>query len=113
VIRQIKLARVVVIPSLFDAFSRGVVEALLLGRPVITTDRVGAAPLVFANQCGIIVAPNDADALAQAIDVVLSPIVPFADNARRVAGKLGEEFSPAAVARQIEYHLSRIAAPPK
>jgi glycosyltransferase involved in cell wall biosynthesis len=111
VIRQIQLARVVVLPALFDAFSRGVVEALILGRPVITTDRVGAAPLVVTHQCGIVVAPNDPDALAQAIDVVLSPIVPFAENAKYVSQTLCEEFSPEAIAPQIVYHLSRIAVP--
>jgi len=113
VIRQIKLARVVVIPSLFDSFSRGLVEALILGRPVITTDQVGAAPLVAEHQCGIIIAPNDSDSLAHAIDVVLSPIVPFAENALNVGPALGQEFTPEAVAAQIAYHLDRIAAPPK
>ena len=113
VTRQIKLARVVVIPSLFDSFSRVLVEALILGRPVITTDRVGASSFVRTHQCGIIVAPNDSDSLARAIDVVLSPIVPFTDNAQRAAEILSQEFSPDAVAAQIAYHLSRIAAPQK
>jgi glycosyltransferase involved in cell wall biosynthesis len=112
-IRQIKLARVVVIPSLFDSFSRGVVEALMLGRPVITTDQVGASSLVRKYQCGIVVPPNDSAALAHAIDVVLSPIVPFADNAQHVAENLDQEFSPETIATQIAYHLSRIAAPEK
>jgi len=111
VIRQILLARVVVIPSLFDAFSRALVEALILGRPVITTDRVGAAPLVQTHQCGIVVPPNDPDALARAIDAVLSPIVPFAENAARIAPRLIEEFSPEVIAQQIAYHLDRIAFP--
>jgi glycosyltransferase involved in cell wall biosynthesis len=113
VIRQIKLARVVVIPSLFDSFSRGLVEALLLGRPVITTDQVGASPLITQHQCGIVIAPNDTDALAHAIDVVLSPIVPFADNAQKVGRNLAQEFSPETIAAKIEYHLSRIVVPEK
>ena len=112
VIRQIKLARVVVVSSLFDAFSRSVVEALVLGRPVITTSQVGASPLVITHKCGIVVAPNDPDALAQAIDVVLSPIVPFAENADHVGQSLSQELSPEAIAPYIAYHLSRIAAQP-
>ncbi len=111
VIRQIKLARVVVIPSLFDAFSRALVEALILGRPVITTDKVGAAPLVREHQCGIIVPPHDSDSLARAIDAVLSPIVPFAENALHLGPRLLHEFSPDAIALQIAHHLSEIAAP--
>jgi len=113
VIRQIKLARVVVIPSLFDPFSRGLVEALLLGRPVVTTDKVGASQLVRKHECGIIVAPNDSDALAHAIDVILSPIMPFADKAKHVAPHLIHEFSPEAIAVQIARHLSEVAVPAK
>jgi glycosyltransferase involved in cell wall biosynthesis len=109
VIRQIKLARVVVIPSLFDPFSRGLVEALVLGRPVVTTDKVGACQLVKTHECGIVIAPNDSDTLARAIDVVLSPIVPFADKALRVAPHLLHEFSPESIALQIANHLSEIA----
>jgi len=113
VIRQIKLARVVVIPSLFDPFSRGLVEALVLGRPVITTDKAGASPLVRAHQCGIIIPPNDPAALARAIDVALSPIVPFAQNAQETGPRLIHEFSSDTIALQIAQHLSEIALPPK
>ena len=109
VIRQIRLARVVVLPSLYDAFSRALVEALALGRPVITTDRVGAARLVQEHQCGIVVAANDPDSLAQAIDAVLSPIVPFAENAARVGPSLIHEFSAEETAKKIVYNLARAA----
>jgi len=108
VIRQIKLARVVVIPSLFDPFSRALVEALILGRPVVTTDKVGACALVRTHECGIIVAPDDSDALARAIDAVLSPIVPFFDKAQHVGQRLIHEFSSQVIALQIEHHLSEI-----
>lgn len=108
VVRQIRLARAVVVPSLFDAFSRALVEAIVLGRPVITTDKVGAWPLVQTNQCGIVIPANDPRSLSHAIDAVLSPIVPFAENARRVAQRFIHEFSPEAIALQIIYHLKRI-----
>ncbi len=113
VIRQIKLARVVVVPvSLRFIWPRpgGGAGAR---RPVITTDRVGSSSLVTTHQCGIVVPPNDPDALAQAIDVVLSPVVPFADNADHVGQSLSRELSPEAIAPYIAYHLSRIAAPQK
>jgi glycosyltransferase involved in cell wall biosynthesis len=109
VIRQIKLARAVVIPSLFDAFNRGLAEALVMGRPIITTDRVGAASLVHANQCGIVVPPNDPESLAHAIDAIVSPLVPFADNAARIGPSLLPLFTPEAIAEQMEHHLARAA----
>jgi glycosyltransferase involved in cell wall biosynthesis len=111
VIRQIKLARVVVVPSLFEPFSRAVVEALVLGRPVITTDQVGASALVTEHECGIVVPANDSDALAQAIDFVLNPEIPFAENADHVGHSLCRELSPEAIAPYIAYHLGRIAVP--
>ena len=113
VIRQIKLARVVVIPYRFDAFARGLVEALVLGRPVITTDKVGASSLVATHQCGIVVPPNDPEALAHAIDAALNPVMPFTDNAARVGESLSYELSPEAIAPYMAYHLARIATPEK
>ena len=111
VIRQIKLSRGVVIPYRFDAFARGLVEALVLGRPVITTDQVGASAIVHTHQCGIVVPPNDPDALAKAIDTILSPVVPFTDHAKAVGDSLAHELSPEAIAPYIAYHLTRIATP--
>ena len=109
VIRQIRLAKAVVIPSLFDAFNRGLAEALLLGRPVVTTDRVGAAALIHAHQCGIVVPPNDPDSLGHAIDAVTSPLVPFARNAAHIGPQLVHEFTPEAIAARMEHNLLRTA----
>ncbi len=111
-IRQIQRASVVVLPSLFDEFSRALVETLVLGRPVITTDQVGAWPLVKDHGCGLVVAPNDSDALARAIDDALRTEAPYFTNAQRVAHRLLHEFSPEAIALQIMHHLSQIAPLP-
>ena len=111
VIRQIKLARVVVIPSLFDAFSRALVETLILGVPVVTTDQVGAWPVVKEHDCGLVVPAGDAAALAHAIDLALSPHATYTENARHVGHRLLHEFSPDAIARQLAHHLAEIAAP--
>ncbi len=109
VIRQIRLAQAVVVPSLFDAFNRSLAEALLLGRPVVTTDRVGAAALVHAHQCGIVVPANDPDSLGHAIDAVTSPLVPFANNAAQIGPQLLHYFTPEAVAQRMEHDLARAA----
>ena len=110
VIRQVQRASVVVLPSLFDEFSRALVEVLVLGRPVITTDQVGAYPLVKDHDCGLVVTPNDSDALARAIDDALRPGAAYLANARRIAHRLLHDFSPEAIALQISRHLSEIAA---
>jgi glycosyltransferase involved in cell wall biosynthesis len=109
VIRQIKLAQIVVIPSLFDSYARGLVEALILGRPVITTDRAGAWPLVRTYGCGLVVPSNNPLALAQAIDTMLADTTPYLVNAKHLAHRLLHEYSPQAIALQIAHHLSEIA----
>jgi len=109
VMRQVKLARVVVLPSFFDEFSRALVETLSLGRPVITTDKVGTAPLVQQHECGVVVAPNDSDALASAIDSALSPTAPYLGNAQKIAHRLIHEFSSETIALQLVRHFSELS----
>jgi glycosyltransferase involved in cell wall biosynthesis len=113
VIRQIKLAQVIVIPAIFSAFSRGLVESLILGRPVITTESVGSASLVQAHACGFVIPPYDSSALARAIDLMISDPAPYTTNAEHLAHRLIHEFSPEAIALQVAHHLSEIAAPEK
>lgn len=49
-----------------------IAEAQALGRPVIATDHGGAKETVIPGVTGWLVPPGDADALAAAIDKVLS-----------------------------------------
>jgi glycosyltransferase involved in cell wall biosynthesis len=63
-------ARVLVLPSLDEGFGMPALEAMSLGIPVIVSDR-GALPDLVAD-AGVIVAPTDDAAIADAIDRVLS-----------------------------------------
>jgi glycosyltransferase involved in cell wall biosynthesis len=108
-IRQIQRASLVVIPSLFDEFSRALVETLILGRPVITTRCVGTWPIIDTYKCGLVIDPNDPAALAAAIDEVARPDAPYAQSAREVSPRLLHEFSPEAIALQLAGHLYEIA----
>jgi glycosyltransferase involved in cell wall biosynthesis len=111
VIRQVRRARVVVVPSLFDEWARVVLEALLLARPVITTETVGAASLVREHGAGLVVPPDDVAALAAAIDDALRPDAPYLARAREAAPKLREQFSSQAIAVRMAGHLDDIARP--
>jgi len=108
-IREIRRASVVVIPSLFDEFSRALIETLILGRPVITTRSVGTWPIVDTHKCGLVVEPNDSAALAAAIDEVSRPGAPYAAHAEQISHRLLHEFSPEATALQLARHLHEIA----
>jgi 1,4-alpha-glucan branching enzyme len=54
-----------VLPSIFESFGMVLLEAMLFGKPVIAT-RVGGIPEV-AGEAGILVPPEDARALADAV----------------------------------------------
>jgi glycosyltransferase involved in cell wall biosynthesis len=110
IIAQIRSASVVVLPSLFDEFSRACAEALVLARPVVTTEAVGAATLVRNAEAGVVVPPGDADALAKGIAHVLGNLALFEDKAQAFAPRVAHELSPRAIALQIARHLSEIVA---
>jgi len=64
----LSLADVAVLPSFYDPSSRFTLEALAMGKPVITTKFNGATDLFSCDRHGrVIDNPEDANALAQAI----------------------------------------------
>ena len=109
-IREIRRASVVVLPSLFDEFSRALVESLVLGRPVVTTKKVGAWPLVTEHVCGEVIEPNDPVELAGAIDSLLHPQAHYAANAQQLSHRLVHEVSPEAVARLLAHQFEQMSA---
>lgn len=79
---------VVVSPSRSESLSNTILEAMAAGRPVVAS-RVGGNPeLVRDHETGLLVPPDDALALANALETVLaSPQVAreWGKNARRIA----------------------------
>jgi glycogen(starch) synthase len=65
-------ASVFVLPSRLEPFGIVVLEAMLAGLPTIVTTRGGAGEIVRAGIDGLIVDPFDSEALAGAIDSVLT-----------------------------------------
>jgi glycosyltransferase involved in cell wall biosynthesis len=57
---------VFVLPSLAEGTPNGVIEAMACGVPVIATN-VGGIPDILDPECGILIPPRDADALAEAM----------------------------------------------
>jgi glycosyltransferase involved in cell wall biosynthesis len=97
VIRDVRQASVVVLPSRIDEFSRAALECLTLEVPIVTTSGVGAAYLAERDGSGLVVPPGDSAALARAIGRVLSE-ERFAREAQTHADSLRGEFSAAALA---------------
>ena len=63
-------ADLVTLPSYMEGCPNVVLEALACGRPVVATS-VGGIPEIMNAECGQLIAPRDAQALAQALAAVL------------------------------------------
>ncbi len=86
---------VVMTPKWVEAFGNVAIEAMATGVPVITYDRGGPAEIVVDGVTGFVVAPDDIDALVDAvrrIDTI---------DRRRCRERVEREFSSAAMADRV------------
>ena len=74
---------VYVLPSYREGTPRSVLEAMAVGRAVITTDAPGCRETVVPGDNGLLVAPQRADALAQAILQIAN--LPYTEVTRMAA----------------------------
>ncbi len=90
-------ARAVVVPSRFESFSIVGLEGMASGRPVVATATTGVATWVAKWEGGTVVPPEDAPALADALEPFLTdPELAAAVGAR---GRVGtEELEPKRIA---------------
>ena len=64
----IRQSSVFVLPSYREGTPRSVLEAMAMGRPIITTDVPGCRETVVEGRNGLLVPPRDPDALAAAME---------------------------------------------
>ena len=84
-----------------EPFGRVIVEGMLAGRPVIAT-RAGGVTEIIDDETGVLVPPNDAAALARAIDALAADPARAATIAARGATRARSEFSVEAMVRGVE-----------
>jgi glycosyltransferase involved in cell wall biosynthesis len=85
-------ADVVTLPSYMEGCPNVVIEALGCGRPVVATN-VGGIPELVNEECGLLVPPRDAGALALALDSALDRTW----DAEAISARWGRDWSaPAA-----------------
>jgi glycosyltransferase involved in cell wall biosynthesis len=111
VARALDDAWVLVLPSRSEGLGRVVVEAFCRGRPVLATRVGGILDLVEDAVNGLLVAPGDVAALAEALVRVLSDsslAEGLGDGARRSAGPWLQ--TPEQYAERVRMLIERVAA---
>ena len=103
-------AHIAIPPSRREGLPMSLLEAAACGRPMIATVVPGCREVVIPNQTGLLVPPDDAQALAGAIETLAaSPDLRgrFGRTARRLAE---ERFAAGAIGRAVAELYERLAA---
>lgn len=89
VIDYVKDSSVFVLPSMYrEGVPRSILEALALGRAIITTDNVGCRETVIKNYNGILVEKNNVSDLIKAMEFFCDnkdKIIEYGNNSRQLA----------------------------
>ncbi len=101
-------ADLIVHPSLEDALSSAVIEALMLEKPIVATDISGVRDTLGDGKYGHIVPPADADSLRKAVEETIKNMSKAQESA--VAGRkyLLDYMDAARVSRAYEEIYSRL-----
>jgi glycosyltransferase involved in cell wall biosynthesis len=78
VLHYMSESRVFALPARFDNFSMAVIEAMASGRPVVISAKCGVSEFIERRGGGLIIPPDDPNALAEAL-------IPFLEDAKYAA----------------------------
>ena len=95
-------AEVLVYPSQDEIFGLVPLEALLAGTPVIVSDDSGCGEVIRGAGGGQLVPLGDSDALAHAIECVLTAPSAWREAAVEAAGRVRAEYGDGVVCAQLE-----------
>ena len=101
-----KASAAFVLNSTYEGLSHVLIEALLLGKPIVATDAGGNPELITHEKNGLLVPVGDTEALARAIVRTLQD-VSFAARFPDDASIIGERFALPAMLTQTSALLSR------
>ena len=104
-------AHIAVLPSRREGLPKSLLEAAACGRPMVATDVPGCREIAIAGETGLLVPPDQAQALAAAVET-LAHAPELRARFGRAARKLAEErFAADAIGRAVVELYLRLVAP--
>lgn len=111
VARLMRAVDAVIHPSIApEPFGRTLVEAMLVGVPVIASDAGAAAEILDRGAAGTLVPPGDAAALAEAVARVLVPSAAVAAQVAHARAKALSQYGAARMRASLSEVIRRVAA---
>lgn len=89
----LSLFDIFVLPSLWEGLPLVLIEAAVLGKPIVATDIEANAEIVADGETGLLVPPKDPAALAEAVNCLLSEGELAADLGRRARETIKPRFA--------------------
>jgi len=109
--RAIEQAAIVVVPSLGEGFGMVALEAMERARPVIVSAVGGLPEIVADGETGLVVAPADAEELAEAIVALAGDLPRAAETGRAARERALSEFTPERCVERVEQLYARALEP--
>jgi glycosyltransferase involved in cell wall biosynthesis len=109
--RAIEDVAVVVVPSVGEGFGMVALEAMERARPVIASAVGGLPEIVADGETGLVVAPADAEALAEAIVALAGDLPRAVEMGAAARARALEEFTPERCVVRVEELYARALAP--
>jgi glycosyltransferase involved in cell wall biosynthesis len=104
----LRLCTVVVLPSRQEAFGRVLIEAMATGVPVVATAVGGIPEVCVDGVTGLLVPPEDPDALAVAIALTLTDQAATASRVAAASADVRSRFDQAAHAARVQAVYARL-----
>ena len=109
-LRRIAAAQVFVLPSVDEPFPMVILEAMAAGVPVVCTSSNGLASAVAEGGAGLVVPPDDGDALTEAIRSLLADPEAAKGMGENGAETIRRRFSVTRVAEALLGHYDDVLA---
>jgi glycosyltransferase involved in cell wall biosynthesis len=109
--RAIEQSAIVVVPSLGEGFGMVALEAMERARPVIVSAVGGLPEIVVDGETGLVVAPADAEELADAIVALAGDLPRAGDMGRAARERALSEFTPEKCVERVEQLYARALEP--